>query len=405
MSGNCKCLSQEEESDQPGLLVCTQCGKVAPGYSQGILRHDNSQTLGQSNPDASFIDCNRPPKSILSEKSKRGNSFGQILSKSRRECLLTLERITSFMKFTPAMKQQARNYVFEAIQSDQFRFKKAKIKDILTGVCVYRTMVDNKGGDIVTDICRVIPCERKEFVKVYFQYQKKFPHNRQIQEEASSTESSMMVKGTEEMVLTVLRSLRMESQVDKQSLINKTIDILSLVNDLHGMSGKSPVHVIIAAAFISWKSMDCKKRKNKSFRDFCKTHPGFAFKDIIPLRQKTSCFNNTVSQRIKEIQADLVGLSKKLPWLIHTKIDTKDVVFHLDDIMKYRRTLSDELKMDRETEEDARRLLVESKPPVTCNITGYEDIDDDEIDSYIRNEEEIQTLIECQTQMHENKLA
>ena len=106
------------------------------------------------------------------------------------------------------------------------------------------------------------------------------------------------------------------------NLIKKTQKILSLLEDLWLVTGKSKTLVIIAAAFIAWKCEDPIKNREK-MPAFCRQ---FNFKST-----------RSLNERKKEIYDTLQKLASQIPW-IKNKDEIK-VEFHIDEILEFRNSL------------------------------------------------------------------
>jgi len=374
----CNCGPSFQEYEVGGIIVCTQCGSVV---NEARLVFQNNDE-GQSNPDFSFMSCPNLPSNIRFAKIKRGDSSGkQVLprTQAKRECLGILKVLSTHLCFSSEMDLEARRYAMDALNSSHYHVGSKK-KAILAGVAAYLTLLHNDKPSIVTDICRLIGCDRNSFTSEYFSYLNIFASNR-----------PRSTKSFHEMIPFVLRSINSKTLEGNVSLHQRTFEVIDIFLDVSNGSGSSPIHLIAAASFIAWKSLQ--RKSGIKFASFAK-ETGLELSGIISMNTVASkATNTTLNHRIKEIELTLVNLAKKIPCLLHMTITRKNAPLYLDDILRYRRFLVDIVKKDRriqEEETECKRFKPDQTPDQIPDVDGDQEIDDNEIDQYIRSQEEVE---------------
>ncbi|XP_040473991.1 transcription factor IIIB 50 kDa subunit isoform X2 [Falco naumanni] len=223
---------------------------------------------------------------------------------------------------------------------------------------------------------------------------------------------------------------------DKETMVTRTMQIVELASETWLVTGRHPVPIVMAAAFLSWQSLQPAARLACTFARFCK----LAGVDLPP----------PAHLRLKELLDILLRMASQLAWLRMFNVDKKTVVKHIGDLLQHRIfllknafSLEDEeeqhasdpgkgslgegslgkgtagspaaaggavqeegcrLERKRQCEDSPRPLL----PPCLINprkrlrtaalsasdsaITGDEPISDSEIEQYLRGPEEIQAF-------------
>jgi hypothetical protein len=228
----------------------------------------------------------------------------------------------------------------------------------------------------VNEVCNVSGITKECFSDSFYRYKKLFPQYAPEQAPVALA------------VAHVLKELNIESS-ELAAITSKTIKIIDLLNDMgsildaYNVEGKNPTIVIIAAALLAWKSVDLRTRKNVSLKNFCIMH-----------KVHVSIWT-TIGLRNSEIRKNLVILTKYLPWLKFSKIDTKNVIFELDGILENAGLIVTEHKLKGLMEQDtlSKPMPHEQRPQVPqLDDEHDEDLDDDEIDGYIRTPQETKAL-------------
>ncbi|KAM4039593.1 transcription factor IIIB 50 kDa subunit [Anomaloglossus baeobatrachus] len=193
-------------------------------------------------------------------------------------------------------------------------------------------------------------------------------------------------------------------------VLEMTFQLLELAGETWLVTGRHPIPIITAAAYLSWQSLKAAQRLSCTFSRFCKLS-----ETELP---------SPALMRLKELKENCLKLSSQLPWLRMLTLNTKNVVYHLGDILKHktyllRKALEDVEMSTTESEEskssDLQHLSAAFLPPCLTkprkrphaiafpnklqNITGDEDISDSEIEQYLRTPAEMACFQKAQAQL------
>eukprot|EP00061_Rhincodon_typus_P014126 g40957.t1 len=103
------------------------------------------------------------------------------------------------------------------------------------------------------------------------------------------------------------------------------MQLVELASETWLVTGRHPVPIITAAAYLAWQSLLPGHRLKCSLGRFCK---------LVGVRQPPPA-----SQRVKEMLDILVRLASQLAWLVPQQLDAKTVVKYTDDILRHRTLL------------------------------------------------------------------
>ncbi|NWY05204.1 BRF2 factor, partial [Nothoprocta ornata] len=137
--------------------------------------------------------------------------------------------------------------------------------------------------------------------------------------------------GLAELVKTHLNSFRLFQQAadvpapfveDKEQMVTRTLQVVELAGDTWLVTGRHPVPVVTAAAFLAWQSLRPAARLACTLARFCRA-AGVEVPPPAPLR-------------LKELHDVLLRMAAQLAWLRVLHLDKKTVVKHLGDILQHR---------------------------------------------------------------------
>lgn len=97
--------------------------------------------------------------------------------------------------------------------------------------------------------------------------------------------------------------------------------------------GRKQSNIIVPAAYIVWQAGDVPRRFKKSLSEFCTDF-------------KLHYFTRNASETLQIIRNLLITLAKQLPW-VKPPIDKRKMLFHIDDIIKYQRTVFSKVEGER----------------------------------------------------------
>ncbi|XP_036314778.1 transcription factor IIIB 50 kDa subunit isoform X3 [Pipistrellus kuhlii] len=209
---------------------------------------------------------------------------------------------------------------------------------------------------------------------------------------------------------------------DKEKMLSRTLQLVELADETWLVTGRHPLPVITAAAFLAWQSLQPSARLTCSLARFCK----LANVDL----------PYPASSRLQELLAVLLRMAEQLAWLQVLKLDKRSVVKHISDLLQHRHTLirkafregpsgveapAEELWGRGQGQEEVGNgssdlpkgkrpaspaLLLPPcmlKPPKrvcptppASTVTGDEDISDSEIEQYLRTPQEVRDFQRAQ---------
>lgn len=211
---------------------------------------------------------------------------------------------------------------------------------------------------------------------------------------------------------------------DKEKMLSRTLQLVELADETWLVTGRHPLPVITAAAFLAWQSLKPSDRLTCSLARFCK----LANVDL----------PYPASSRLQELLAVLLRMAEQLAWLQVLKLDKRSVVKHIGDLLQHRHTLLRKAFREGTAEVQAQKELQEQgqgqgqgkevgsssfdlpegkrsaspalllppcmlKPPKrvcptppVCTVTGDENISDSEIEQYLRTPQEVRDFQRAQ---------
>lgn len=133
-----------------------------------------------------------------------------------------------------------------------------------------------------------------------------------------------------------------------RDLSKRAVDLVELAADSWIVTGRKPLPIIMAAIYLAWQSLKPTKTRLKlSLDKFCY---------IAKVNKHKPAF-----KRISEIKEVLCKLGKEIPWVTE-EVTTDNVLYHVEDILKYRYVL---LKRALRSHEDALQAEVQGSAEET----------------------------------------
>lgn len=215
---------------------------------------------------------------------------------------------------------------------------------------------------------------------------------------------------------------------DKEKMLSRTLQLVELADETWLVTGRHPLPVITAAAFLAWQSLQPSARLTCSLARFCK----LANVDL----------PYPASSRLQELLGVLLRMAEQLAWLQVLKLDKRSVVKHISDLLQHRHTLIRKAFREGTLEVEAPEKelqgwgqgqgqgqgkeevgnsssdLPEGKRPASpalllppcmlkppkrvcptppaSTVTGDEDISDSEIEQYLRTPQEVRDFQRAQ---------
>ncbi|CAG2123393.1 unnamed protein product, partial [Medioppia subpectinata] len=138
-----------------------------------------------------------------------------------------------------------------------FRCASLDTKRVLSTICVYIALLDDKNAVTIGHVCNAAGCTTGDFNRVFNQVIKEYP---ELRPEKMSIESLVPVVLSEANVAVNERKI----------LEEKVLKILELERECWLIEGRTPVHIIYAAAYLAWKSLKPYDRRKVRLPEFCR---------------------------------------------------------------------------------------------------------------------------------------
>ncbi|XP_067168529.1 transcription factor IIIB 50 kDa subunit isoform X1 [Apteryx mantelli] len=349
------------------------------------------------------------------------------LSRCMQRGIRRVQDLCKVLQLPSVFEETAVLYFQRALQHPSFHLVSLEKKELLGGCCVFVTCRQHNWPLTMGTICSLLYAKKELFAGVYLSVQKEL--------ELSVPALSLM-----DLVKTHLNSFRLFQCAadipapfveDKEKMVARTMQIVELASETWLVTGRHPVPIITAAAFLSWQSLQPAARLTCTFARFCKV----AGVDLPP----------PAHLRLKELHEILLRMASQLAWLRVFKMDKKMAIKHIGDLLQHRIFLlkksfctedAEEQRAGAQGEgcpgsppaaggaaqEEARpsegkrqrdggrrpllppclikprkRLRTAAPSAADLAITGEEPISDSEIEQYLRGQEEIQAFSKAKT--------
>uniref|UniRef100_A0A8C5WK89 Transcription factor IIIB 50 kDa subunit n=1 Tax=Leptobrachium leishanense TaxID=445787 RepID=A0A8C5WK89_9ANUR len=367
-------------------LVCTDCGFI---LSEGILT--TTQT------EEGFQQVVR-----FSESTGQREST----SKSKLKGIKRVRDICRVLRLPDSFADTAVSYYEQAFDHPKYHFVTTQKKEAVMGCCVYIMCRQHHWPLTMATICSLVYSKEEIYASVYPDVVQTL--NLDVPSLSLSELAKSHCKSFKLFENSTPAPMGYVENLNK--VLERTLQTLELASDTWLVTGRHPIPIITAAAYVSWQSLQPSPRLKCTFSAFCQLC------DVhLPPPSK---------KRLKEFHEIFLKLSSQLPWLKMFSLDKNTVVRHLGDILKHRiylmrRAITAEA--EKVTTEpinptstaspcnktpflppcvmnpSKRRRYVDSLPE-SQNITGDEDISDGEIDQYLRTPDEVEEVRRAQAE-------
>uniref|UniRef100_A0A663MI05 BRF2 RNA polymerase III transcription initiation factor subunit n=1 Tax=Athene cunicularia TaxID=194338 RepID=A0A663MI05_ATHCN len=340
------------------------------------------------------------------------------LSRCLQRGIRRVQDLCKVLQLPTVFEETAVSYVQRALQHPSFHLVSLEKKELLGGCCVFVTCRQHNWPLTMGTICSLLYAKQELFASVYLSLQKEL-------------ELSVPALSLADLVKTHLNSFRLFQHAadipapfveNKEKVVARTMQIVELASETWLVTGRHPVPIVTAAAFLSWQSLQPATRLACTLARFCK----LARVDLPP----------PAHLRLKELLEILLRMASQLAWLRVFNLDKKTVVKHIGDLLQHRIFLLKSAFCPEDEEEQQcaaapgeaspgsaagavqgggcpsagkRRPLL---PPCLVNprkrlrtaapsasdsaVTGEEPISDGEIEQYLRGPEEIRAFRKAQ---------
>lgn len=372
MTASCKSCGEStvEEDCNNGqvTLVCTSCGTVVEEgalVSHGLdgFQHHSSSSKGI------YLNVINAPKAITNCCGFERNPYG------KKEGLWVLENLHNVFKLSEDMHYDAKALFIQAYSNPCFKLRENNFKKYLAGSCVYSIMRKHGWPISVNNVCWAIGCSKDQLGGAMSMLTKHL----NIQFQAPPIEELL-----ENFVG------KMELGNDKETIVEKAKEILQLIGDCWLVSGRSQRLIILTAIHIAWQSLH-PSHLGISATQFCQTI------GVISSRQVSKCRREIINAVMK--------LAHCVPWIDVGMVNPKNCMRFLDDVLRFRRTLlrdmAASLDQSKSTIEVFRKQPKVNRKSEPFNPELSLEVDEAEIDSYIKSDKEIELskmVVECLTE-------
>ncbi|XP_074784468.1 transcription factor IIIB 50 kDa subunit [Athene noctua] len=379
-------------------LVCAACGCV---LAEGLLT-------------TTYAEEEHLREVAYSQSTGQKEQLSRCLQRGIRR----VQDLCKVLQLPTVFEETAVSYVQRALQHPSFHLVSLEKKELLGGCCVFVTCRQHNWPLTMGTICSLLYAKQELFASVYLSLQKEL-------------ELSVPALSLADLVKTHLNSFRLFQHAadipapfveNKEKVVARTMQIVELASETWLVTGRHPVPIVTAAAFLSWQSLQPAARLACTLARFCK----LAGVDLPP----------PAHLRLKELLEILLRMASQLAWLRVFNLDKKTVVKHIGDLLQHRIFLLKSAFCPEDEEEQQcaaapgeaspgsaggavqgggcpsagkRRPLL---PPCLVNprkrlrtaapsasdsaVTGEEPISDGEIEQYLRGPEEIRAFRKAQ---------
>lgn len=347
-------------------MVCTECGTVARD-SGSVLRHDETQNQGMSDPGKAFVNDQRLKgwMAIAYHKRKREQK-GETSSEARTVCSAVVDKLSQRLCFTRDVRQQLKLDVQQALDAHFFRSSRWQMIAVAS-ICAYITALRNGQSVTISEVCTIAECEKQQFASLYYQYLAHYPQNHPGHQKR------------DQLIAGALKGLSFHPN-QKVRIMKLTAELLQLLDEVMLIESKNPTFVILAAAFVAWKSLD----RSRSAASFTK----FRLLTDMPAGSRFT----RVTLFVKQLEDRLISLSGSIPWISQSKLSRKNIALHVPEILQFKQTVVYDHKSrpapsptSKSQESNAAQVAVE-------DVDGDQEISDSEIDCYIRSAAEVSAV-------------
>ncbi|XP_066193363.1 transcription factor IIIB 50 kDa subunit [Sylvia atricapilla] len=279
-------------------LVCAACGCVV---SEGLLT-------------TTYTDEEHLREVAYSQSTGQKEQLSRCLQRGIRR----VQDLCKVLQLPAVFEETAVSYFQRALQLPAFHLVSLEKKELLGGCCVFVTCRQHNWPLTMGTICSLLYAKQDLFASVYLSLQKELG-------------LSVPALSLADLVTTHLNSFRLfqpSANVpapfleDREKLLARTMGLVELASETWLVTGRHPVPVVTAAAFLAWQSLQPGPRLSCPLARFCR----LAGVDLPP----------PAHLRLKELLEILLGMASQLSWLRAFRLDKKTVVKHVGDLLQHR---------------------------------------------------------------------
>ncbi|NWW89194.1 BRF2 factor, partial [Rhynochetos jubatus] len=240
------------------------------------------------------------------------------LSRCLQRGIRRVQDLCKVLQLPTVFEETAVSYFQRALQHPSFHLVSLEKKELLGGCCIFVTCRQHNWPLTMGTICSLLYAKQELFASVFLSLQKELG-------------LSVPALSLADLVKTHLNSFRLFQRTadipapfveDEAKMVTRTTQIVELASETWLVTGRHPVPIVTAAAFLSWQSLRPAARLACTLARFCK----LAGVDLPP----------PAHLRLKELLEILLRMASQLAWLRVFNVDKKTVVKHIGDLLQHR---------------------------------------------------------------------
>ncbi|KAM9215735.1 transcription factor IIIB 50 kDa subunit [Leptosomus discolor] len=299
-------------------LVCAACGCV---LAEGLLT-------------TTYTEEEHLREVAYSQSTGQKEQLSRCLQRGIRR----VRDLCKVLQLPTVFEETAVSYFQRALQHPSFHRVSLEKKELLGGCCVFVTCRQHNWPLTMGTVCSLLYAKQELFASVFLSLQKELG-------------LSVPALSLADLVKTHLNSFRLFQPAadvpapfveDKEKMVARTTQLVELASETWLVTGRHPVPIVTAAAFLSWQSLRPAARLACALARFCK----LAGVDLPP----------PAHLRLKELLDILLRMASQLAWLRVLDVDKKTVVKHIGDLLQHRIFLmKNAFCLEEEEEEEQQR--------------------------------------------------
>ncbi|NWT76613.1 BRF2 factor, partial [Prunella himalayana] len=268
-------------------LVCAACGCV---LSEGLLT-------------TTYTDEEHLREVSYSQSTGQKEQLSRCLQRGIRR----LQDLCKVLQLPAVIEETAVSYLQRALQLPAFHLVSLEKKELLGGCCVLVTCRQHRWPLSMGTVCSLLYAKQELFAGVFLSLQRELG-------------LSVPALSLADLVTTHLSSFQLVQPTasiptafleDKEKLVARTMAMVELAGETWLVTGRHPVPVVVAAAFLAWQSLRPGPRLSCPLARFCR----LAGVQLPP----------PAHLRLRELQDVLLAMASQLSWLRGFRLDRKTV--------------------------------------------------------------------------------
>ncbi|KAJ7305133.1 hypothetical protein JRQ81_011008 [Phrynocephalus forsythii] len=277
-------------------------------------------------------------------------STGQKAQQSRclKRGVNRVQDLCKILVLPSLFEETAVSYYQRAIKRPCFGRISLARKEIIVGCCVFVTCRQHNWPVTMGTISLLLYADKELFARTYLRFLKELEIDvpalslaslvrtcvsRQLQMATATTVvrsevSKRFSARAEELSFKLCQkppSVPAQFAEEKEQLVAQTVEMVELASRTWLVTGRHPVPMVMAAAYLAWQSLRPTDRLSCTLPRFCQ----LAGTDL----------PQPAKQRLKELRDVLLKMSSQLAWLRVLKLNRKTVAKHLGDLLRHRHFL------------------------------------------------------------------